>query len=125
MVEQYFTVLPKMKNPLHYIHKYPDRARKILGRLIHRQEFEVQKESSIVSELSVDGGNVRVRTTKGGPCSWKGYKATVIHDRQAIVASFQENDVIINWVNSQELAPIFTYLGDLPGAVFSDRASRR
>jgi hypothetical protein len=81
-------------------------------RLIHRQEFELPKEPSIVSELSVDGGNVRVRTPKGEPCSWKGYKAAVIHDRQVIAASFQENDVIVNWVNSQELAPIVTCLGD-------------
>ena len=31
MVEQYFTVLPKMKNPLHYIREYPERTRQILG----------------------------------------------------------------------------------------------
>jgi hypothetical protein len=81
-------------------------------RLIHRQEFELPQTGSSVHELSVDGGNVRVRTPEGEPSSWKGYKAIVLHEQQAIGASFQENKVIIDWVNSQELAPIVTCLGD-------------
>lgn len=81
-------------------------------RLIHRQEFELPQTGSSVSELSVDGGNIRVRTPEGELSSWKGYKAIVLHDQQSIGASFQENEVIINWVNSQKLAPIVTCLGD-------------
>ena len=81
-------------------------------RLIHRQEFQLPQPESIVAELSVDGGNIRVRTPKGEISSWKGYKATVLHEHQAIAASFQENEVIISWVNSQELASIVTCLGD-------------
>jgi hypothetical protein len=65
-----------------------------------------------VAELSVDGGNIRVRTPKGEACSWKGYKATVRHQQQKIASSFQENEVIVNWVNNQELAPVVTCLGD-------------
>jgi hypothetical protein len=67
---------------------------------------------SIVSELSVDGGNIRVRTPQGEPCSWKGYKSTALHAQQAIASSFQENQLLIDWVNHQELAPIVTCLGD-------------
>ena len=81
-------------------------------RLIHRQEFQLPQTESIVAELSVDGGNIRVRTPKGELSGWKGYKATVLHEHQAIAASFQENEVIINWVNSQKLAPVVTCLGD-------------
>jgi hypothetical protein len=81
-------------------------------RLIHRQDFDLPQAESIVSELSVDGGNIRVRTPEGEPSSWKGYKATVLHEQGAIAASFQENEVIISWVNSQELAPVVTCLGD-------------
>ncbi len=81
-------------------------------RLIHKQKFKLPSAESPVSEVSVDGGNVRVRTPKGEPCSWKGYKAAVLHDRQAIASSFQENGSIINWVNNQNLAPIITCLGD-------------
>jgi hypothetical protein len=44
-------------------------------------------------------------------CSWKGYKATVLHQQQKIASSFQENETIVNWVNSQELAPVVTCLG--------------
>ncbi len=45
---------------------------------------------------------------KGEPCDWKGYKAVCLHNLQAIAASFQENSVVINWVNEQSLAPILT-----------------
>jgi hypothetical protein len=81
-------------------------------RLIHRQEFELPQTGLSVAELSVDGGNIRVRTPEGEPSSWKGYKAIVLHEQQAIGAAFQENEVIINWVNGQELASIVTCLGD-------------
>jgi hypothetical protein len=87
-------------------------SKSVQQRLIHRQEFELPQTGSSVAELSVDGGNVRVRTPEGEPSSWKGYKAIVLHEQQAIGASFQENEVIIDWVNSQELAPIVTCLGD-------------
>jgi hypothetical protein len=81
-------------------------------RLIHRQEFELPQSKSIVAELSVNGGNIRVRTPEGEPCDWKGYKATALHQQQAIAASFQSNEVLVDWVNSQKLAPIITCLGD-------------
>lgn len=87
-------------------------SKSVQQRLIHRQEFELPQIKSNVAELSVDGGNIRVRTPETEPSSWKGYKAIVLHDRQAICASFQENEVIINWVNSQKLAPVVTCLGD-------------
>jgi hypothetical protein len=47
MVEQYFTVLPKMKNPLHYIHKYPDRSKQILG--IGFEEWE-----SLLAQVKIE-----------------------------------------------------------------------
>ena len=81
-------------------------------RLIHRQEFELPQTETPVAELSVDGGNIRVRTPKGEVCSWKGSKATVRHQQQKIASSFQENETLVNWVNSQELAPVVTCLGD-------------
>ena len=49
-------------------------------RLVHRQEFELPQTESVVAELSVDGGNIRVQTPEGEPSSWKGYKATVLHE---------------------------------------------
>lgn len=35
-----------------------------------------------------------------------------LHNLAAIAASFQENSIVINWVNNQPLAPILTCLGD-------------
>jgi hypothetical protein len=48
MVEQYFIVLPEMKNPLHYIHKNPDRRKQILG--IGFQEWEKLLEQVKIEE---------------------------------------------------------------------------
>ena len=68
-------------------------------RLVHRQNFELAQVESTVEELSVDGGNIRVRTPTGKPSDWKGYKAVRLHDQQAMAASFQENNLVIDWVN--------------------------
>jgi hypothetical protein len=62
--------------------------------------------------LSVDGGNIRIRTPTGQQCDWKGYKAVRLHNLQAIAASFQENNLVIDWVNSQPLAATLTCIGD-------------
>ena len=81
-------------------------------RLVHRQNFDLPEAQSTVEELSVDGGNIRIRTPIGQPCDWKGYKAVRLHNFQALAASFQENSIIINWVNNQTLAPTLTCIGD-------------
>ncbi len=49
-------------------------------RLVQRSEFVLPDSTQPVSELSVDGGNIRIRTELGEPCKWKGYKATCLHD---------------------------------------------
>lgn len=71
-----------------------------------------QKRKSPVEELSVDGGNIRVRTPIGQPCDWKGYKAVRRHNLPALAASFQENNLVIDWVNNQPLASTLTCIGD-------------
>jgi hypothetical protein len=81
-------------------------------RLIHRQEFELPQTESQVEELSVEGGNIRIRTAEGEPCAWKGYKATCLHQQGGVAAAFQENRQLIDGVNSQTLAAIVTCLGD-------------
>lgn len=65
-----------------------------------------------VAELSVDGGNIRVRTPVGEPCVWQGYKAVCLHKLKTVGASFQDNAVLIDWVNAQPVAPTLTCLGD-------------
>lgn len=81
-------------------------------RLVHRQNFEFPCVKSTVEELSVDGGNIRTRTPIGKPCDWKGYKAVRLHSLPAMAASFQENHLVIDWVNNQALAETLTCIGD-------------
>jgi DDE superfamily endonuclease/Helix-turn-helix of DDE superfamily endonuclease len=68
MVEQYFTVPPKMKNPLHYIHKYPERTRQILG--ISAEQFEAllkqaEKEAEKI-EWEQEQNKKRINKKGGG-----------------------------------------------------------
>lgn len=81
-------------------------------RLVHRQEFSQPEVSQAVEELSVDGGNIRVRTPKGEPCRWRGYKAVCLHEREAIATSFGDATELITWVNRQPMAEVVTCLGD-------------
>ena len=81
-------------------------------RLVHRYQFEEQTCHETVSEISLDGGKVRLRTeNQGEGCIWRDYKAVCIHT-QARVAWFQENDRLVEWVNSQPLEQLLTCVGD-------------
>lgn len=79
-------------------------------RLVHRQSFELPKIEHPIAELSVDGGKVRLRTPVGEACEWKDYKA--LATEQGILANFQNNEQIIDWVNQQWLAERIACLGD-------------
>lgn len=68
-------------------------SRSVQQRLVHCQDFALPEAESMVKELSVDGGNIRIRTPLGEPCTWKGYKAVCLHEHAAVAASFQENAV--------------------------------
>lgn len=81
-------------------------------RLVHRYEFEEQTCNKTVSEISLDGGKVRLRTEEQGEsCVWRDYKAVCIHP-QARVAWFQENKTLVEWVNRQPLEQLLTCVGD-------------
>lgn len=79
-------------------------------RLVHRQSFDLPDVSQPIEELSVDGGKVKLRTPLGEECEWKDYKA--IATDQGMVANFQNNTQLIDWVNEQELSRPLTCLGD-------------
>ncbi len=81
-------------------------------RLVHRHQFREINCTEEVSEISVDGGKVRLRTAnKGEACIWRDYKAVCLHP-QARMAWFQENEALVDWVNHQPLSPLLTCLGD-------------
>lgn len=73
-------------------------------RLVHRQNFKLPTQKHTVEELSVDGGNIRVRTPLGQIGAWLGYKAISLDHNGSVGTSFQDNQVVIDWVNGQPLA---------------------
>lgn len=79
-------------------------------RLVHYQEFDNPVAIEDISELSADGGKARLITPKGEKSEWKDYKAIV--SEAGIVASFDQNEIIIDWANEQPLTKPVTCLGD-------------
>jgi hypothetical protein len=79
-------------------------------RIVHRQRFDLPEVEQSLEELSVDGGKVRVRTPLGEACEWRDYKA--IATAQGMLANFQNNAQLIDWVNGQPLAQPVVCLGD-------------
>ena len=79
-------------------------------RLVHYQEFDKPLAKTDVAELNVDGGKVRLITPKGEKSEWKDYKAIV--SETGVVASFDQNYIIIDWANEQFLSKPVTCLGD-------------
>ena len=63
------------------------------------------------AEVSVDGGKIRLRGEKGEKSYWKDYKTARL---QGIYygAFFQDNQSLIDWVNSQKLTNPLYCLGD-------------
>lgn len=80
-------------------------------RLVHRQTFELPQVATVVEEMSVDGGKVRLRTPKGEPSEWRDYKAVNLHEH-SVGAFFQANTSLVNWVKAQPLAEPLICLGD-------------
>lgn len=78
-------------------------------RLVQSYDF-APPEVSELEEVSVDGGKVRLRTPVGEPCQWRDYKT--VASEAAIVAYYQQNDELLEWVNRQPLATPLTCLGD-------------
>lgn len=79
-------------------------------RLVHRQTFPLPNADQSLEELCVDGGKVRLRTPPKQACEWRDYKA--IATNSGMVANFQNNAQLIEWVNAQPLSNPVTCLGD-------------
>lgn len=79
-------------------------------RLVHRQTFPLPNADEPLEELCVDGGKVRLRTPAKLACEWRDYKAIVTNS--GIIANFQNNAQLIEWVNAQPLSHPLTCLGD-------------
>lgn len=79
-------------------------------RLVHQQIFPQPREDEGLSELSVDGGKVRMRTPVGEPCQWRDYKA--IATKAGVIAAYHDNVTLIDWTHQQPLATPLTCIGD-------------
>ena len=82
-----------------------------LQRKVQRHSLDFPDVKQKLTEVSLDGGKVRIRSKKGEKCYWKEYKTARL---QGIYygAFFQDNLSLINWVNSQPLAHPLYCLGD-------------
>ena len=82
-----------------------------LHRLVQRTEFSMTDAKGAVTEVSVDGGKVRLRDYEANSSQWLEYKAVRL---QGIYynAAFKANDFLSDWVNSQKLVKPLVCLGD-------------
>ena len=81
-------------------------------RKVVKKEFELPDVKQGLSEVSIDGGNIRLRGEKKGAKShWKQYKIACL---QGIYygAFFQDNLSLTDWINSQKLNKPLYCLGD-------------
>lgn len=80
-------------------------------KLVLKQEFQLPSVKQGVSEVSVDGGKVRLRSKPEEACYWRDYKAVRL---QGIYygAFFDEKQSLIDYVNSQSLTDPLFCLGD-------------
>ncbi|WP_144266097.1 ISKra4-like element ISPle1 family transposase [Pleurocapsa sp. PCC 7327] len=79
--------------------------------LVLSQDFQLPLAKQSVSEVSVDGGKVRLRGKPKAGCHWRDYKTVRL---QGIYygAFFDDNQSLIDYVNSQQLLDPLVCLGD-------------
>ena len=83
-----------------------------LQRLVNKQELDLPDSKLGVQEMSLDGGKIRLRSEKtGNSGEWKDYKAISLNGIY-LGAFFQDNQSLIDWVNSQKLLEPVYCLGD-------------
>lgn len=80
-------------------------------RLVQRQELEMPSAKQAVTEVSVDGGKVRLRGNKGQASYWRDYKAVRLEGIY-YGAFYQDNASLIDYVNAQPLRNPLVCLGD-------------
>jgi len=80
-------------------------------RRVLKQEFPLPTAKQAITEVSVDGGKVRLRGALGEGSNWRDYKAVRL--QSLYYAAFnQDNLSLIDYVNSQTLSTPLVCLGD-------------
>jgi hypothetical protein len=80
-------------------------------RLVQRRNWSAPQVEDPITEMSLDGGMVRLRTPLGEACEWREYKAVSLHG-QGAAAFFKDQQSLLRWLNAQPLAPLVACLGD-------------
>ncbi len=80
-------------------------------RLVLRQQLSWPEAKQAVTEVSVDGGKVRLRSQTNKGCYWRDYKAVRLQGMY-YGAFFGDNQSLIDYVNSQPLTSPLVCLGD-------------
>ena len=80
-------------------------------KLVLSQDFQLPLAKQAVSEVSVDGGKIRLRGKLKEGCHWRDYKTVRL---QGIYygAFFDDNQSLVDYVNSQHLVNPLVCLGD-------------
>lgn len=83
-------------------------------RLVQRHQFEepTGETPDAVSQVSLDGGQMRFITPPGEPSEWKQYKAVRLDVEGIGMAWFQDNPGVVNWVGQQPLQQPLYCIGD-------------
>jgi len=82
-----------------------------LQRLVQRESWAYPTLEDELTEMSLDGGMIRVRTPVGEPSEWREYKALQVAD-QVSLACFKDNAQIIDWAGQQPWVEAVSCLGD-------------
>ncbi len=80
-------------------------------RLVQTKEWSLAQVKQAISEVSIDGGKVRLRGGKGQETYWRDYKAVRLQSLY-YGGFFQDNLSLTDWVNSQRLTNPLFCLGD-------------
>lgn len=82
-----------------------------LHRYVQNTEYFLPDSETPVTEVSVDGGKVRLRTPLGQSSEWLEYKAVRLQ-KNYYNAAFQNPLMLTDWVNSQPMGNNLYCLGD-------------
>ena len=81
-------------------------------RMVNRATLPEPISHDPVSELTLDGGMVRVRTAKGEPSEWRQCHALRVNRTGLGMAWFKQPSMLLNWVARLPIATLVYLLGD-------------
>jgi len=80
-------------------------------KLVLSQDIQLPQAQQAISEVSVEGGKVRLRGKPKAGCHWRDYKAVRLQGTY-YGAFFDENQSLVDYVNSQHQVNPLVCLGD-------------